>query len=239
MSRYELKPFPSDATLAAHVAGLWLDQVAQREAAGQTISVTLSGGRITKRFFAEVVAQASKRNLSLQNVEFFWADERCVPPTDPESNYRMSEELLFKPLFIAAPRIHRIKGEIDPAQAARDAEADLRNTLPATSGAYPAIDLIFLGMGEDGHIASLFPGASREVNESTAAFLPVVAVKPPPQRITLNYGIIAAAQQVWVLASGAGKETALQDALSPNGVTPLAKVLQQRSSSVIFTDIAI
>ena len=101
----------------------------------------------------------------------------------------------------------------------------------------PVLDLIILGMGEDGHVASLFPGAPEEVARCKSVYLPVVASKPPPRRITISFATIAAARQVWVLASGAGKERALRESLSANGKTPLACVLQERARTSIFTDI--
>ena len=101
------------------------------------------------------------------------------------------------------------------------------------------LDLIILGMGEDGHVASLFPGAPQEVVVTKAVYVPVLASKPPPRRITLNFAALAAARQVWVLVSGAGKENALRESLAANGKTPLARVLQMRDKTLIFTDLAI
>src|SRR5947208_12536772 len=92
-------------------------------------------------------------------------------------------------------------------------------------------------MGEDGHVASLFPGESEADLANTAAFRPVTAVKPPPRRLTLGYSAIAAARQVWVLASGAGKEGALRNSLAPHGATPMARVLKLSSQTKIYTDI--
>ena len=92
-------------------------------------------------------------------------------------------------------------------------------------------------MGEDGHVASLFPGEPEEVMRSQAVYRPVIATKPPPHRITMGYSTIAAARQVWVLASGAGKEKALREALGPGGKTPLVRVLKLRSHTKIFTDV--
>jgi len=86
-------------------------------------------------------------------------------------------------------------------------------------------------------VASLFPGAPDEIVRSKAVYLPVVASKPPPKRISINYSTLAAAKQIWVLASGTGKERALQDSLSPQGKTPLARVVQARSRTLIFSDI--
>jgi 6-phosphogluconolactonase len=99
--------------------------------------------------------------------------------------------------------------------------------------------LVFLGLGENGHVASLFPEESESEMADPAVYRAVVAVKPPPRRITLGYAALAAARQVWVLASGAGKEDALRDSLAPNGRTPLARVLQRRAQTRIFTDIRV
>ena len=94
-------------------------------------------------------------------------------------------------------------------------------------------------MGEDGHVASLFPGEPEGVSGNPAVFRSVTAVKPPPKRLTLGYPALAAASQVWVLASGSGKEGALRNSLSPNGSTPLARVIKLRSQTRILTDIRV
>src|SRR5437870_4416455 len=92
-------------------------------------------------------------------------------------------------------------------------------------------------MGEDGHVASLFPGEPRGALSEPSVYRAVTAVKPPPRRITLGYPAIFAAREVWVLASGAGKEAALRQSLSPTGTTPLAHVIQNRHFTTILTDI--
>ena len=102
----------------------------------------------------------------------------------------------------------------------------------------PELDLVFLGMGEDGHVASLFPRASEEAVRSKSVYLPVIASKPPPQRITLNFAALAAARQVWVLVSGAGKQSALRESLSEAGRTPLVRVLRARGQTLVFSDLA-
>src|SRR6516164_3102176 len=108
MKKYELISFTSAEELAAHVTGAWLDEIEKVRSAGKPHCVALSGGRITQKFFAAVVGQAKTRKIgdgdtpSLPgNVHFFWADERCVPPDDPESNFKLADELLFKPLGIS------------------------------------------------------------------------------------------------------------------------------------------
>ena len=217
--------------LAHAVAGAWLEEVVAAQRAGKPHCVALSGGRITQKFFAEVAVLSKARGVSLAGVHFFWADERCVPPSDAESNFKLADELMFQPLGIAPEKIHRICGELAPAAAAELAAKDF---LAVTA----QLDLVLLGMGEDGHVASLFPSEPEAARSSPAIFRAITnSPKPPPNRVTLGYAAIAAAKQVWVLASGAGKETAVRESLSPAGQTPLARVLRARSNSKVFSDI--
>ena len=247
MNHFDLIPFASAHELARATAGAWLDEIESANHAGKTHCVALSGGRIMRNFFAATVEQAGLRRIgdggapSLPaNVHFFWADERCVPTADPESNFKLASELLFAPLNIPAKQIHQIRGEDPPQAAARLAEEELRRTASPDKNGQPVLDLILLGMGEDGHIASLFPAAPPEILNCTAPFLAVVnSPKPPPRRISLSYAAIAAAKEVWVLVSGAGKGAALRDSLRPGGRTPLARVLLSRAKTNIFSDIRI
>ena len=279
MKKFELISLATADELAARVASAWLDEIEQDRRAGQRHCVALSGGRITRKFFTSVVEQARVRKIgdggapSLPgNVHFFWADERCLPPDDPESNFRMSNELLFTPLGIPESRIHRIRGEDSPFTAVTAADAELRRIIlgsrfspspqpgegrgeeanfsnplaPACSplgrgegvASQPVLDLIFLGMGEDGHIASLFPDAPAAVVNHPGPFLFIESSpKPPTRRISLSYAALAAARQVWVLISGAGKEKALRESLDFSGKTPLGRVIQMRPNTLIFSEI--
>lgn len=200
-------------------------------------SVALGGGRVFRSFMNASAQRLRQDAQGLDRLEFFWGDERCVPPNDPESNFRLAYDSFLAPLGVPADRIHRLRGEVDPDEAALAAEVILRTATGCVGPRMPELDLVFLGLGEDGHVASLFPGAPPEVNESTAVFLPVIGPKPPPQRLTLSYPMIAAAREVWVVASGAGKEAALRESLRSGGTTPLARVLRDRSSVQIYTDI--
>src|SRR5262249_49725561 len=138
-------------------ASAWLDLVESTSRKGTAHHVALSGGRISRNFFSDVVAQARARKISFGRVHFFWADERCLPPDDAESNYRLARELLFEPLNVSADCIHRIRGEDPPDAAARAAATELSDRVSKNNSGQPALDLIFLGLGEDGHVASLFP----------------------------------------------------------------------------------
>lgn len=270
MANFELIQFASADELASCVASLWLDEIESANRAGKNHCVALSGGRITQKFFASVVEQNKTQNISFERVHFFWADERCVPPTDLESNFKMANDLLFVPLKISDKQIHRIRGEASPEVAAKLATEEIQSVISLCDGecsrlgcgstrlasntkandetslaarearALPVLDLIFLGMGEDGHVASLFPNASAKILDTTVPFLAVEnSPKPPPKRISLSYAAIAAAKQVWVLVSGSGKESALSESLKAEGKTPLAKVIQSRSRTKVYADIKI
>ena len=231
MKNRELIPCPSDARLADHAAQEWLDQL-PASSAGLYL-VGLSGGRIAKQFFAAIAQRARASDFS--KVHFFWADERCVPPEHPDSNFLLAQKNLFEPLQISEDQIHRIHGEEAPQVAAHKATSELMARASLSSNGWPILDMVFLGMGEDGHVASLFPHGADEA--SGAVYYPVIASKPPPNRITIGYGVLAEARSVWVLASGAGKEEALRTSLDGTASTPLRKVLDSRGMTRIFTDV--
>jgi 6-phosphogluconolactonase len=238
MQNFELLSFASADELASRAARAWLDEIEAANRAGKTHCVALSGGRITQKFFAAVVEQNKTRKISFDGVHFFWADERCVPPTDPDSNFKMANELLFLPLNISAEKIHRLRGEDTPSVAVKIAESELCRIAPKNKNHQPVLDLIFLGMGEDGHVASLFPDSPANILDIAVPFLVVEnSPKPPPTRISMSYKTIFAAKNIVILVSGAGKESALHTSLQPDGRTPLARVIQSRPVK-IFSDLA-
>lgn len=238
MPNCELLSFAGADELASAAATAWLNEIETANRAGKKHCVALSGGRITQKFFAATVEQGKARSISFGNVHFFWADERCLPPTDPESNFKLANDLLFQPLNIAVEKIHRLRGEDSLQAAVKNAEGELCRIAPQNENSRPILDLVLLGMGEDGHVASLFPNARPEILNCVAPFLAVVdSPKPPPTRISLSYQAIADASQVWVLVSGAAKSAALQESIKPDGKTPLARVIRFRSAK-IFSDLA-
>lgn len=238
LKNIDLIYFDSADKLARTVAGEWLATVEAANQAGKAQTVALSGGKIANIFFSAIVQQAKSKGISLENVHFFWADERCVPPDDAESNFRIANELLFVPLNIAPQNIHRVRGEETPETAAKLAIEEIFRVVETKSGEQPILDMIFLGIGPDGHTASLFPGEPESVTASKAVYRPVTnSPKPPPNRVTLGYPAIAAARQVWTLVSGSGKEQALAESIRAEGKTPFARVLRQRAFTKIYSDI--
>lgn len=221
----------------ASAAAVELHGLLQRHVSGLPFGIALSGGRIAKSFYEEVVQSCRKAPVDFENVHFFWADERCVPPLDPESNYLTAQTFLFQPLEIPVSNIHRIFGEADPAYACAQAEAELCRIMPLDENGQPRLDLVILGMGEDGHVASLFPGEPEEMITDGKVYRSVIAVKPPPQRITLGYAPIFAARECWVLASGEGKKAAYERLEQGDASLPIARIVSGRSETLIFQDI--
>lgn len=171
-------------------------QVADRQGG---MSVALSGGTTPQSFYEDL---AKCRDLDWRRVHLFMADERWVPPTDPSSNERMIRENLVSRIEIPGENFHPMFVDSDPETAAHRYEQALRDRFPGSA----TFDLALLGLGEDGHTASIFPGVP--VPEGRWAY-PTIGPKPPPLRITLSAACLAASRQVWFLAAGASKREAV------------------------------
>ena len=229
---YTLLHFNDSESLTEAAAQRWHEALVQRDRRNP-FTVALSGGRTPKALYRAFAAKAE--GVQLDNVHFFWGDERVVPLTDDESNYKLATEPLFQALKIPESQIHRVQTEQGETYAVQQAESEICRVAEMDASGQPVLDLVFLGMGEDGHVASLFPGDQESI-ESQAVYRAVTGPKPPPRRITLGYRALAAAREVWVLASGEGKKEALKNSLADGGDTPLARVLQSRKNTEIFTD---
>ncbi|MEW6156018.1 MAG: 6-phosphogluconolactonase [Verrucomicrobiota bacterium] len=229
-ARHSIQSFPDNITLAEEVARRWIRDIAEVH---EPVTVALSGGRISTMLLEAMAKEWTQLNLPPDRAHFFWADERCVPPDHPESNFAAANKALFLPLKIPSAHVHRIRAEMDPAFACAEAEAELCRLATLSDQGHPVLDWVFLGMGEDGHVASLFPG--QEVPQDRA-FSKVTAPKPPPDRITLTLPVLIAAKRVWAIISGAGKRGALAESLSDTSRLPFAQVIHSREMTEIFTD---
>lgn len=239
MSKVELLRFSNAAELAKAAATEWVNQLSGRDSK-RDYTVALPGGRIARAFFSFSAEQIRERELGLVGVHFFWADERCVPPSSPESNFALAQSELFQPLMISADQIHPIHGEAEPEFAVAEADAEICRIAELRSDGVPVMDLILLGMGEDGHVASLFPDAPLETVAAPGPFLHITdSPKPPSRRISLSYAALFAARQVWVLVSGVGKEAALRASMGEADRPPLGRVIGRRQQTRIFTDISL
>lgn len=229
---YRATPEALALEAASRLAGLL-----EGRAADAPWTVALSGGRIAPLLYRALIAEVRGRSIGLEGVHFYWADERAVPPTDPESNYRQAKEHLLDPLGVPAGQIHRICAEVEGEYACAQAEAELCRIAPLDGAGRPVLDLVILGMGEDGHVASLFPEEPESVWNDPAVFRAVTATKPPPRRVTMGQGVITAARAVWILASGRGKTAPFQSLLAGGGTLPVERVARARESVVVMHDI--
>jgi len=214
VTKPEIRVYPDPQSLARAAAELFVSLAAKSAASGGLFSVVLAGGSTPRRLHARLAEPEIAALVEWERVHVFWGDERCVPADHPESNYRMGRETLLDRVPIPAGNIHPIRCEAQPSQAAENYEADLRRFFGA--GNQPAFDLIFLGLGEDGHTASLFPG-SPDLHESERWVIPVKHRSPPAplvDRVSLTQALINTAAQVVLLVAGAGKAAAAARALT-------------------------
>jgi 6-phosphogluconolactonase len=192
------------AAAAERVAACARDAVAARGA----FHVALSGGRTTEPLHRLLAADPWRARVPWAETQVWFADERAVPPDDPASNLRMARETLLDPVGLGAERIHALDGARDDLEAAA---RDYAASLPS------ALDLIVLGVGEDGHVASLFPGSPLLAEAARRAAAVTDSPKPPARRVTLTPASLAAARRVLVLATGPAKRDAVAAALAPAG----------------------
>ncbi|MGH9470412.1 MAG: 6-phosphogluconolactonase [Terriglobia bacterium] len=181
-------------------------------------STALSGGHTPKRFYEFLATPEFLSVVPWERVQMFQVDERCVPPDDPHSNYRMIYESLLS--RIPGGNFHRMAAEQPDREAAAAAYAeDLRKTLPSAPDEWPRLDLALLGMGPDGHTASLFPGTAA-LNERRRAVCPNWVEKLGMWRLTLTLPVLNAAARVIFLVAGEDKAHVLADVLRPSGPAP-------------------
>jgi 6-phosphogluconolactonase len=182
--------------------------------------LSLSGGH-TPRPVHEALAEIA--DLPWEKIQITFGDERCVPPDDAESNYRMARESLLDLVKIPAGNVFRIRGEIDPEVAAQECEAQLSAFAARFGEERYRHDLLILGLGEDGHTASLFPG-SPALAEVTRNVIPATGPKPPPQRITMTLPLLNASRHVLFLVNDASKQPIIDEILTGSSSYPAARV---------------
>jgi len=190
--------------LAEHAAIRILDVAEEAIRQRGFFTIALSGGNTPRSVFEHFRGHVRVDGLKWH---IFWSDERCVPPDDPESNYRMARESFLDHVNIPPENIHRLRGEADPVLEAARYETDIRQTVPGDP--IPRFDLILLGMGDDGHTASLFPG-TEALNETERLVVANYVPQKSTWRLTFTYRLINAAADVLILVSGAGKAERLQ-----------------------------
>jgi 6-phosphogluconolactonase len=202
--------------------------------------VALSGGTTPGRTYELLGATPE----ALGGVEVWFADERCVPPEDEESNYRLVAQTLLAGAGVPPERVHRMRGEAGPEEGARLYAQELTGHVAGAIGRAglhtpPVLDLIVIGIGPDGHVASLFPGAATLDAGSDAVCLGVHdSPKPPPERITLSLAVLLAARECVLLATGASKADAVAAMLGEPSRHVPASLLRRERLTVLLDDAA-
>ncbi len=206
---------PDPEALALEAARRFVDL--SREASGSRgrFSVALSGGSTPGHLYRLLAGEPYRSQIPWGEVHLFWGDERCVPPGDPGSNYFLASETLISRVPIPPGNVHRVQGELEPEMAARAYEQELQDFY---CGQHARFDLVLLGLGVDGHTASLFP-ASPELAETERLVAAASAVYQdrPAQRVTLTLPAINSARQILFLVTGSAKSAVVQSMVEGAG----------------------
>jgi 6-phosphogluconolactonase len=206
---------PDSAALARRAAHYFVEMAGEAVAAQGRARIAISGGATPKAAF-ELLAdphQPWRNRMPWKALDLYWVDERSVPPDHADSNYRMTREALLDHVPLRPKQIHRIEGELDPEAAAARYESELRSSFRLEGAGSPRFDLVALGLGDDGHTASLFPHA-----EALREMSRLVTVSRAPRldaaRITLTWPVINHARSVFFLVSGERKAAILKEVLT-------------------------
>ena len=210
-----LSDFASDA------ARLILEQARAAIAERGTFRIALAGGETPAGIYAKMAEFAA--DLPWQRVQFTFGDERCVAPSDAQSNFRMAKQSLFDRAGIAEGNVFRVRCELPPEEAALEYEGKLAAFASRLNEARYVHDLVLLGLGPDGHTASLFPG-SPALDEVERNVIPTIGPKPPPQRITMTFPLINAARRVFFLVNDPAKQPVIDDILAGRNGHPAGKI---------------
>ncbi len=212
----EIYKFPGITEMAARLAADFKAAADKKAAAGERLITALSGGHTPKAFFEVLAQQPYRDSLPWDSVIFFWGDERCVPPDNDESNFKMTNLALLSHIPIPEPNVHRILGENPPEEEAERYGEAIKKFVPSSANGFPRFDWIFLGMGDDGHTASLFPGAPTLKEREKIC---VVATHPQTgqKRVSVTFPVLDSGARVSFLVAGADKEPVLRQILEGEG----------------------
>jgi 6-phosphogluconolactonase len=208
-----IKIFKNSNQLASHIALEFKNVVLETIVNGKVLNVALSGGSTPITFFKKLAENEIEETIQWENVRFFWVDERCVPLDFPDSNFGITQDVLFKHIVIPSENIFRIHGEGIPETEVERYSKIVQNNLPKDQLGFPSFDWIFLGIGEDGHTGSLFPDM-----DSLKFTDKVCVVTTHPQsgqkRITLTLPVINSAKRITFLVTGKSKSNIVAVILS-------------------------
>jgi 6-phosphogluconolactonase len=209
----DIRTYSTPEAVARAGAELFVTLAAKAIAARGRFCVALSGGSTPRAMYSLLSSGEFNAQVDWERVHIFWSDERCVPPDHADSNYRMAHESWLDHVPIPPDHVHRIHGEDNPEQAAADYEYELRSLF---GHGVPRFDLVLLGLGDDGHTASIFPGAPA-IHEQARWVMPVDHTTPPPplvSRVTLAPVVLNASAMVVFMVTGVSKAARLAQVLN-------------------------
>ena len=219
-SRINLTVCSDLADLSRRAATKFVDIA--RKAVGKQgrFTVCLSGGSTPRGTYTLLASSPLRDQVPWRQIHIFWGDERCIPSDQPDNHYRMASDLMLSKIELPLENVHPMRGDAaDLEKAAKEYEASLRSFFGLTSGTMPRFDLILLGMGADGHTASLFPGTTAVCERQC-----LVVVNDVPtlgaSRLTMTLPVINHARQVMFLVAGASKANALLEVFQDHGNQP-------------------
>jgi 6-phosphogluconolactonase len=206
--------WPTSAEVAAAAAGIFAAAAAEAAGSRGVGRIAISGGSTPKAMFALLAdrSQPYFARVPWDKLHLFWVDERCVPPTDADSNYRMTNDAMLSKVALPPAQVHRMEGELDPQIAASNYEAAIRAEFGPDRSGLPIFDLVLLGMGDDGHTASLFPH-TQALHELSRIVIANHVPQKDTWRITLTSPVINLAREVAFLIEGSAKADVLHDVL--------------------------
>lgn len=214
----ELLIHPDAEDLAFQVAGRLITAIADAQSTGGIAHVVLTGGRVAAVVYRAVAESPARVEVDWQRVEFWWGDERFLPPGDPERNETQARDALLSAVDVDPARVHPMPA--DTGQGAEAAAAAYAEELAAAGS--PTFDVLMLGVGPDGHVASLFPGYPQLAVTDVAAVAVHDSPKPPPTRVSLTMPLLNGAREVWFVVAGDDKADAVATALA-EGDVPAAR----------------
>ena len=230
---------PDKATLSAAVSARFLTKLVDILGAQELAHIVLTGGSMGSAVLADVAVSPAKDAVDWSRVHFWWGDERWLPRGDAERNETQAREALLDDASVAGATIHAFpaSGEGVELDAAAAVYADELAAFATDGAAHPQFDITFLGVGPDGHIASLFPEFA-EVRERELTVVPVRnSPKPPPERLSLTLPVINSSQRVWLVLAGADKASALGLTLAGASLNEVpAAGVEGRRSTIFFVD---
>ena len=207
-----------DLPALADEAAARVERVALETPSGGTATIALAGGSTPRAAYQHLAGRCPPWG----RVAFFFGDERCVPPDAEGSNYGMAREALLDRIPLRPSQVHRVLGELEPEEAARRAQEDLLASVPGSP--WPVFDLVLLGMGPDGHTASLFPGAP-ELEETERLMVPVHRPEmPQPWRVSMTMPVLNAARRMLVVVGGAEKAPMVRRAIAGDTGIPAGRL---------------